>query len=67
MTVDGREWTLGRHAPDFSPCEVHQRWLGTFDRHAIEGRWETSTDGRRWELDLQVAYHRPPAGSANGG
>jgi hypothetical protein len=28
MTFDGREWTLERNAPDFSPLDFHQRWLG---------------------------------------
>jgi hypothetical protein len=30
VTFDGREWTLERHTPDFSPLGFHQRWLGTF-------------------------------------
>jgi hypothetical protein len=60
MTFDGREWTLERHAPDFSPLPFHQRWLGTFspDGATIRGRWETSPDGRDWELDFELAYER---------
>jgi hypothetical protein len=60
MTFDGREWTLERHTPDFSPLDFHQRWLGTFDADgdAIRGRWETSPDGRSWELDFELSYHR---------
>jgi hypothetical protein len=60
MTFDGRDWTLERHAPDFSPLDFHQRWLGTFspDGDTIEGRWESSPDGRRWELDFELFYHR---------
>ena len=60
MTFDGRDWTLERHTADFSPLPFHQRWLATFsaDRNAIEGRWETSPDGRDWELDFELAYRR---------
>jgi hypothetical protein len=44
----------------FSPLDFHQRWLGTFsaDGDTIEGRWETSPDGRDWELDFELIYHR---------
>jgi hypothetical protein len=60
MTFDGRAWTLERHTPDFSPLPFHQRWLGAFsaDGETIEGRWETSPDGRDWELDFELAYRR---------
>src|SRR5688500_3460125 len=59
MTFDGREWTLERHAPDFSPLPFHQRWEGTFsDGDTIRGRWEASDDGREWELDFELEYHR---------
>jgi hypothetical protein len=59
MTFDGRNWTLERHAPDFTPLPFHQRWLGSFDTEdAIRGRWETSPDGRGWELDFELEYHR---------
>jgi hypothetical protein len=59
MTFDGSAWTLERHLPDFSPLPFHQRWLGRFDgRDAIEGRWETSPDGQRWELDFELSYRR---------
>jgi hypothetical protein len=60
MTFDGRDWTLERHGPDFSPLPFHQRWLGTFsaDGNTIEGRWETSPDGRDWELDFELAYRQ---------
>jgi hypothetical protein len=58
-----------RHAPDFSPLDFHQRWLGRFsaDGDTIGGRWETSPDGRHWELDFELPYHRLTAGSVNGG
>ena len=59
MTFDGRSWTLERHAPDFTPLSFHQRWLGTFeDEDTIRGRWETSPDGRDWELDFELTYRR---------
>ena len=60
MTFDGREWTLERHAPDFSPLPFHQRWLSTLsaDGDTIHGRWEASPDGRSWELDFELAYER---------
>ena len=54
------EWTLERNAPDFTPLDFQQRWLGTFsaDGNAIHGRWETSADGREWQLDFELSYHR---------
>jgi hypothetical protein len=59
MTFDGREWTLERHEPDFTPLPFHQRWVGTFsDGDTIRGRWEASDDGRQWELDFELEYHR---------
>jgi hypothetical protein len=69
MTFDVREWTLERHAPDFSPLDFHQRWRGTFgpDGGVIEGRWESSPNGRHWELDCELSYHRPWTGSTRGG
>lgn len=69
MTFDGREWTLERRAPDFSPLDFHQRWLGTFsaDGNTIEGRWETLPDGRDWELDFELTYHRVRAGATRQG
>jgi hypothetical protein len=69
MSFDGREWTLERHAPDFSPLDFRQRWLGTFsaDGDRIGGRWETSQDGRGWELDFELFYHRLRTASTSGG
>jgi hypothetical protein len=60
MTFDGRDWTLERHTPDFSPLPFHQRWLGALsvDGETIQGRWEKSPDGRNWELDFELAYQR---------
>lgn len=60
MTFDGRAWTLERRAPDFTPLSFHQRWIGEVapDGAAIAGRWETSPDGRAWELDFELTYTR---------
>lgn len=60
MTFDGRDWTLERRTPDFSPLPFHQRWLGTFsaDGETVHGHWETSPDGRNWELDFELTYQR---------
>ena len=60
MQFDGREWTLERNAPDFSPLPFHQRWSGRFgdDGRTIAGRWETSPDGRDWQLDFELLYER---------
>ena len=60
MTFDGREWTLERRKPDFSPLDFHQRWTASFgpDGQTIEGRWESSTEGQTWELDFELRYIR---------
>ena len=60
MTFDGREWTLERHAPDFSALPFHQRWLAMLsaDGDTIHGRWENSPDGKDWQLDFELAYRR---------
>jgi hypothetical protein len=60
MTFDGRDWTLERRRPDFTPLSFHQRWIGAFSRDAdvIEGRWETSPDGAAWALDFELRYVR---------
>lgn len=52
MTFNGSVWRLWRDAPGF--C---QRFEATVkDNGRIEGRWETSTDGTRWEHDFDIAY-----------
>jgi hypothetical protein len=60
MTFDGREWTLLRRTPDFSPLDFAQRFTGTFseDRDTIAGRWETSPDGTEWRPDFELTYRR---------
>ena len=64
MDVDGAEWTLTRVTPDFSPLDFAQRWIGRFtdDGTTIEGRWETSPDGREWQLDFRMTYRRTAGG-----
>ncbi|MGI8505289.1 MAG: hypothetical protein ACR2MK_00530 [Solirubrobacteraceae bacterium] len=63
----GAVWTLARTAPDLSPLDFAQRFTGTFsaERSTIEGRWEISNDGSRWEHDFDLTYTRP-AGSDGG-
>ena len=60
MDVSGGEWTLTRMSPDFSALDFAQRWIGSFsdDGDTIEGRWETSPDGREWQLDFRLTYRR---------
>jgi hypothetical protein len=60
MTFDGRTWILERTKPDFSPLEFHQRYIGTFadDLTAINGEWQSSTDGREWSRDFGLTYRR---------
>ena len=58
MTFTGREWTLERHRADFSELPFHQRWTSTVEADLISGRWEKSADGRAWELDFELFYHR---------
>jgi hypothetical protein len=51
-------WTLVRNAPDFTPLDFSQRFVGTFadEGTRIDGSWETSTDGVHWELDFDLTY-----------
>ena len=60
MTFDGRTWTLLRRAPDFSPLDFHQRYVGTFsdDGETIDGQWEMSDDGEQWHTDFRLTYRR---------
>ena len=54
-TLTDDAWRLERAAPDF-----HQRFVGEFrdDGRTIEGRWESSVDGRAWELDFPIKYRK---------
>ena len=60
MAFDGREWTLLRRTPDFSPLDFQQRYVGTFseDGDTIDGQWETSDDGHQWQTDFRLTYRR---------
>ncbi|TFV86948.1 hypothetical protein [Blastococcus sp. CT_GayMR16] len=60
MGFDGREWTLLRRTPDFSPLSFHQRYVGTFseDGGVIDGQWEMSDDGAEWRSDFRLTYRR---------
>lgn len=60
MTFDGRLWTLTREKPDFSPLDFKQRYTGTFsdDERAILGAWEIRFEGKDWERDFELNYHR---------
>jgi hypothetical protein len=60
MTFDGREWTLLRRTPDFSPLDFAQRYVGTLsaDGGTIDGQWEMSEDGGDWHTDFRLTYRR---------
>jgi hypothetical protein len=60
MTFDGREWTLLRRSPDFSPLDFAQRFTADLgdDGDTIAGRWETAPDGEEWRLDFRLTYRR---------
>jgi hypothetical protein len=61
MTLEDGVWTLKRTAPDFSPLNFCQRYVGTFsdDGATITGRWETAPVGTEdWELDFHLTYTR---------
>ena len=60
MTLDEGRWELLRDAPDFSPLDFFQRFIGTFsaDGRTIEGEWQTSPDGSAWERDFALTYRK---------
>jgi hypothetical protein len=58
MSFTDGVWTLLRDSPDFTPLAFHQRYIGTVGDDTITGRWETSPDGARWELDFHLNYTR---------
>jgi hypothetical protein len=53
-------WKLWRTSADFSPLDFSQRFEGSFseDGTTIEGQWEISHDGARWEHDFDLRYTR---------
>jgi len=67
MSLADGVWTLTREAPDFSPLEFRQRFVGTFsqDGNTISGAWEKCFDGAGWEHDFALTYRR--AGAAASG
>jgi hypothetical protein len=60
MTLADGVWRLSRLRPDFSPLAFAQRFEGTFSDggDVIEGRWERSRDGSRWEKDFDIVFTR---------
>jgi hypothetical protein len=60
MTFDGREWTLTRREPDFSPLDFAQRFVGLLseDGDSIEGRWEIADGEGGWRPDFRLTYRR---------
>jgi hypothetical protein len=59
MTFDGREWTLLRTKPDFSPLDFSQRYVGRLsdDGRTIDGQWEAD-EGTGWRTDFRLTYRR---------
>ena len=59
MTLSRGVWVLTRTAPDFTPLNFSQRFIGKFGRDGktIRGTWETK-DGARWERDFDLTYTR---------
>jgi hypothetical protein len=58
MSFTGGVWKLSRTTDDMTPLEFSQRFTGTFgaDGSTIQGRWEISRDGSRWEHDFDLVY-----------
>ena len=54
-TLSEDTWTLERAAEGF-----HQRFLGNFrdGGRVIEGRYDTSPDGKSWEVDFPITYRK---------
>jgi hypothetical protein len=54
MRLTDEAWTIWRDAPGFN-----QRYVGTFtDEATVQGRWETSRDGKTWEPDFDLIYRK---------
>src|SRR5215831_12582179 len=56
MRLEGRTLTLLRDAPDFTPLDFAQRFVGTIaeDGGTIEATWQTAGDSQHWEKDFDV-------------
>jgi hypothetical protein len=57
MSLTDEVWKLWRAAPGF-----HQRFIGAIRDHGqtVDGRWEASEDGSRWEVDFEMRYRKKP-------
>ncbi|MHC3474037.1 hypothetical protein ACYF6T_35795 [Streptomyces sp. 7R007] len=62
MTFADGEWRLLREAPDFSPLEFRQRFVGRVgeDGDTIRGAWESAPaeGASAWEPDFGLTYRR---------
>lgn len=55
MSLDGTVWKMWRNAPGFS-----QRFTATLseDGNTMVAFWEKSSDGKKWDNDLELTYSR---------
>jgi len=53
MSVVDGVWKMWRDAPGFN-----QRYIGAIKHRGrtIEGQWEMSKDGKRWDVDFDLTY-----------
>jgi hypothetical protein len=60
MELTDDTWTLVRDAPDFTPLDFSQRFIGKFapDGDSITAAWQTSTNGGNWQHDFDLTYTR---------
>jgi hypothetical protein len=60
MSFDDGIWKLWRDAPDFSPLDFPQRYVGTLsdDGKTISGAWEICHDDATGEHDFDLTYTR---------
>ncbi len=60
MTLADGVWTLTREAPDFTPLDFRQRYVGTFGEggNSIVGAWEICLADGDWQHDFDLAYRR---------
>jgi hypothetical protein len=58
MSFHDDVWTLLRDAPDFTPLNFSQRFVGQLAAggQTIDGAWETSIDGVGWKRDFGLLY-----------
>jgi hypothetical protein len=55
LSVEGNVWKMWRNAPGF-----YQRFTATLseDGNTMAAFWERSSDGKKWEIDLELTYIR---------